>query len=179
MVEFKDNGDTSTTVFTDSEHMRSHLDANSVWETPTYLVPGRRLVVMEDLSVGFVDVLGSRFRVPPSFFAAHYEVPWQNRPLSDRIPLGQECRNRFMLRYPHLHRIAPRESFKGFKDRHLKLDSHVDRRLDTTMGSEANEVYEMLATRLESSDQLLSFWSHEEDSGWIGTSLLSDGFSSL
>lgn len=157
MVEFEDDGDISTTIFTDSEHMRSHLDANSVWRTPDCLIPGRRLLVMEDLSVGFIDVLGSRFRVPPSFFAAHFEAPWQSHTLSDRIPLGQECRSRFMLRYPIMHRISPDGLIKGFTDKHLRLDTHVDRRLDTAMGSEANEVHEMLVTRMESTDQLLSF----------------------
>ncbi|PMD16328.1 hypothetical protein NA56DRAFT_649479 [Hyaloscypha hepaticicola] len=61
-----------------------------------------RIFVLEDLPRSFVEILGSRLRIPPSFFADHWEDPQGG--ITTRGSVDQQDPNRrYMLRWQRLH----------------------------------------------------------------------------
>jgi hypothetical protein len=60
-----------------------------------------RIFLLEDLSKSVVEILGSRLRIPPSFFADHWED--QDGNLTRWTLRHQDPHRRYMLRWQRLH----------------------------------------------------------------------------
>jgi len=82
--------------FTSSAELRTFLDNNPIKPD------AGRVIVLEGLPRSFVEVLGSRLKIPPSFFGDHWENPEQHfmrRTLRHRDPS-----HRYMLKWRNIHR---------------------------------------------------------------------------
>jgi hypothetical protein len=81
--------------FSTSDQLRNFLDLH-----PNK--PGEpRIFVLEDLSKSIVEILGSRLRIPPSFFADHWEDEDGN--ITRWTLRHQDPHRRYMLRWQKLH----------------------------------------------------------------------------
>jgi hypothetical protein len=81
--------------FGTSDGLRKFLDGNEN-------KPGEpRIFLLEDLSKSFVEILGSRLRIPPSFFADHWED--QDGNFTRWTLRHQDPHRRYMLRWRRLH----------------------------------------------------------------------------
>lgn len=65
--------------------------------------PQRRLFILEDLPHNYILTLGSRLRIPPSFFAGHYDDPASST-FNHRNPFERHTKSQFRLRYGTSHR---------------------------------------------------------------------------
>ncbi|KAI4594749.1 hypothetical protein KJ359_007552 [Pestalotiopsis sp. 9143b] len=91
-------------LFQSSEELRIYLsETPSPPEAKAEHEPRRRLFILEDLPRNWVSVLGSRLRIPPSFFAGHYDDPGSST-FNHRNPLERYTPWQFRLRYSDSHR---------------------------------------------------------------------------
>jgi hypothetical protein len=65
--------------------------------------PRRRLFILEDLPCNYVLALGSRLKIPPSFFAGHYDDPASST-FNHRNPFERHTKSHFRIRYGNSHR---------------------------------------------------------------------------
>ena len=160
-INFEENGKTNVKEFTSITHMKECLDEESpslFASTPT---PKRQLYLLEDISRTQIEVLGSRLRVPPAVFAAHWGDPSTSRGTYDDEALVTFGPHYFRLRYRQLHQVKGHYPLGLYGDR----NSNVPRWLQLLDQSR----------RYESSEHHLSFWSATYGQGsWIG-----EGFSRI
>jgi hypothetical protein len=122
----------------------------------------RRLFVLEGLPKRFIQVLGSRLQVPPSFFAAQWTGPGIYKgSLLNRTPRHYENNNRFVLRSPRLHQAKVNEKKTDEKDPVYYMVSSVHRQISRIT------VFGDFKGPLLSFEQL-SFWSTKEEDSWDG-----------
>lgn len=67
-------------------------------------LPRRRLFILEDLPCNYILALGSRLRIPPSFFAGHWEDPATST-FNHRSPFQKCSLPHFRLRYGTSNRV--------------------------------------------------------------------------
>ncbi|KAI0503236.1 hypothetical protein F5B22DRAFT_662181 [Xylaria bambusicola] len=70
VINFQDEAKPQYQIYSRPQDLRGQFD-NPPLPPSTDAVRSRRLFVLEGLSKSFIQLLGSRLRVPPSFFAAH------------------------------------------------------------------------------------------------------------
>jgi hypothetical protein len=104
VVEFNQGFAHRTSSFGNSVELRQYLLATS----PSPAIssqnqPRRRLFVLEDLPRNYILTLGSRLRIPPSFFAGHYDDPASST-FNHRNPFERHTKSQFRLRYGNSHR---------------------------------------------------------------------------
>jgi len=96
VFELKDGMDAPEwRTFGNSEAFRVFLD-----QPPAGTV--QRVIVLEDLPRNFVVALGSRLKIPPSFFGDHWENP--EMPFTRRTLRSRDSRKRYMLKWRRIHR---------------------------------------------------------------------------
>ena len=119
----------------------------------------RRVIVLEDLPRNFIEVLGSRLRIPPSFFGDHWEdpeMPFKRRTLRHQDP----CR-RFMLNWRKLHRQSIITSEDDGLNTYAMVADVARTVSRTSLFGDPNGV--------TTSGEKLSFWSvGSYNSSWTG-----------
>jgi hypothetical protein len=118
----------------------------------------RCVIVLEDLPRSFVEVLGSRLRIPPSFFGDHWVNP--DSPFTRRTLRHQDPRRRFMLKWRKLHRATIVGQKEDGLDTYL-ISSTASRTVTgTSLG---------VSDGVTASSEKLSFWSAGSDgNSWPG-----------
>jgi CorA-like Mg2+ transporter protein len=104
VVEFNQGFAQRTSSFGNSVELRHYLLATS--RSPAFRSknePKRRLFILEDLPRNYILTLGSRLRIPPSFFAGHYDDPASST-FNHRNPFERHTKSQFRLRYANSHR---------------------------------------------------------------------------
>ncbi|KNG45541.1 magnesium and cobalt transport protein [Stemphylium lycopersici] len=96
VIEYQDDEIPDPEVFKNSQDVKTHFD-NPIAANQSG--PRKRLFVLEDLSLSYVEALGSRLRIPPSFFAAHWADP-ATPAFNQRNPLRRYAKGSFVIRYP-------------------------------------------------------------------------------
>lgn len=147
-----------------SEDLREYLEGQ-----PKSSPFSGRLFILEGLPKAFIQVLGSKLRIPPGFFSSHWIVAGgPTGHLINRSPRHHDNKSRFLLSFTRLHRA--RISYKpGANSVPLFLmESSVNRLLSriTLFGDFDGPL---------TSQEHVSFWSRPMDSGeskegcWDGT----------
>ncbi|PMD60955.1 uncharacterized protein K444DRAFT_612232 [Hyaloscypha bicolor E] len=104
VVEFNEGFNQRTSSFGNSAELRHYLLATSVSPaTGCQKQPKRRLFILEDLPRNYILTLGSRLRIPPSFFAGHYDDPASST-FNHRNPFERHTKSQFRVRYGNSHR---------------------------------------------------------------------------
>lgn len=104
VVEFSQEFPQQSSPFGNSEELRQYLLATS--PSPaigSHNEPKRRLFILEDLPCNYILTLGTRLRIPPSFFAGHYDDPAAPT-FNHRNPFEPHIKSEFRLRYGNSHR---------------------------------------------------------------------------
>lgn len=91
---------TNATSFGSSEELKTYLDKKAK-ECSTD-EGFRSLFFLENLGRNYVEILGSRLSIPPSFFRAHWTDP---ESIIDQYSLSQPYPEYHRLKYPQLHRL--------------------------------------------------------------------------
>lgn len=122
--------------------------------------PLRRLFLLEDLPCNFVVTLGSRFRIPPSFFAGHWADP-SSSAYNHRSPFQRCALPHFRLRYATSNRVEVDLPASVPSTEIYELVSRVSRHLVTYI--RGGLVYDEAK-----SHHSMSFWSSRarEDVSW-------------
>lgn len=106
VVNFAEEGNPHTTIFDNSAELQSYFSAHP-FASPTKSTndpPRRRLFILEDLPCNHILALGSRLRIPPSFFAGHWDDPASST-FNHRDPFMRSTKSHFRLRYATSTRI--------------------------------------------------------------------------
>jgi hypothetical protein len=104
VVEFSQGFPQRISSFGNSVELRRYLSATS--PSPSIRCPNqptRRLFILEDLPRNYILTLGSWLRIPPSFFAGHYDDPASST-FNHRNPFERHTKSQFRLRYATSHR---------------------------------------------------------------------------
>lgn len=159
VIEFRDGLKPSVKELKTSRALRRYLE-----QAPPDDVPVRRAFVLEGLPKTSIQILGSKLRVPPSFFAAHWAG--HGRYLGNmlnRAPRSYAAENRFLLRFPRLHQAKIKAVEGDETDIVYRMGSRADRPLSHT------SLFGDLKGPLASLEQL-SFWGLAKGQGWDGES---------
>lgn len=74
---------------------------------------GRLLIILEDLSRAWIELLGPRLHVPVSVFALHWASPEDHILGRARVPLGESPDRHFVLTYQQPTRLRIQPKKKG------------------------------------------------------------------
>ena len=96
VIEYQDDEIPEPEIFKNSQDVKNHFEDPVA---ATQSGPRKRLFVLEDLSLNYVEALGSRLRIPPSFFAAHWADP-ATPAFNHRNPFRRYTKGSFVIRYP-------------------------------------------------------------------------------
>jgi hypothetical protein len=108
--------------------------------------------------------LGSRLRIPPAFFAAHWADP-SGADFNERDSFVSNPRVRFLLKYPQYHRINIDGVSGNLSEPMILMDCNVERYL--FFRGDKDTTYENAA--FARSYHNVSFWSSEFGGGsWDG-----------
>lgn len=151
--------DCIVTPFTDSTELHNALLDRS--RSPAGS-PRRRLFVLEDLPCNHILALGSKLRIPPSFFAGHYNDP-ATPTFNHRNPFQRCLRPHFRIRYATSNSVRADDRAEP-NNGHMRLyafDTNVSRYMHEfcPRGLAYEEVW---------SYHISSFWSSEprDDGSW-------------
>jgi hypothetical protein len=103
VVEFNQGFAQQTSSFKSSMELRHYLSNTQSSAITSHDQPRRRLFILEDLPRNYILTLGSRLRIPPSFFAGHYDDPG-SLTFNHRNPFEPYTKSQFRLRYGTSHR---------------------------------------------------------------------------
>ncbi|KAJ4368429.1 hypothetical protein N0V83_006786 [Neocucurbitaria cava] len=164
-VDFTNPQDHQITSFATATELHQYL-GNDVSPPPYHTVPElptRRLFILEDLPCNHILALGSRLRIPPSFFAGHWEDPASST-FNHRNPFQRCTLPNFRLRYATANRVevdAPTPGHGGTSPNVFTFDTRVCRYLHTY--NRGGLVYDEAR-----SHHAMSFWSSpaREDGSW-------------
>ncbi|CAN9203487.1 unnamed protein product [Alternaria alternata] len=143
-------------MFKSSRELQCYLDETADAK-PTH--PWRRLFILEDLPLNYVQVLGSHLRIPPSVFGAHWADPAAPS-FNHRKPFRRYSENNFVIRYPSTQpiRIDADPAVHGHT---FKCDFNIDRHI---------QCYDPKGPIIDQpkSYHALSFWtsSTRDDGSW-------------
>jgi hypothetical protein len=105
VVDLSHRSGARRTVLSSSDELRDYLSTGRLFpEADVDGAPRRRLFILEDLSSNYISALGSRLRIPPSFFAGHYNDPASPSMFNHRNPFHRHTTSQFRLRYSDSHR---------------------------------------------------------------------------
>jgi len=171
-IHFLSNGQVSITAFSDSSALQTYLDAGDnagmlPGSLPTDVhQPVRRMIILEDLSKDYVEILGSRLRIHPSFFAAHYSDPIKTGSAGKGLILGQSSRDSFVLQSPQLHYMVIEDQMLDGGGLLYRANPNMRRNILKGLKESPTD----LAACFGELWNVVSFWSREaEDGGWTGT----------
>ncbi|KAN0108770.1 hypothetical protein V8E51_008512 [Hyaloscypha variabilis] len=104
VVDFRQGFSQRTSSFGNSVELRQYISETSLSPAIGYQnQPNRRLFILEDLPLNHILTLGSGLRIPPSFFAGHYDDPASST-FNHRNPFEHHTKSQFRLRYGTSHR---------------------------------------------------------------------------
>ena len=103
VVEFKQGFAQQPSSFESSIELRHYLSNSPSPAITSQDQPRRRLFILEDLPRNYILTLGSRLRIPPSFFAGHYDDP-ASPTFNHRNSFARHTKSQFRLRYGTSHR---------------------------------------------------------------------------
>ncbi len=104
VVDFSQGFSQRTSSFRNSVELRQYILETSLSPAIGHQnQPKRRLFILEDLPLNHVLILGSGLRIPPSFFAGHYDDPASST-FNHRNPFERHTNSQFRLRYEDSHR---------------------------------------------------------------------------
>jgi hypothetical protein len=156
IIEYLDEVSMPPRMFKSSRELQCYLDETADAK-PTH--PWRRLFILEDLPVNYVQVLGSHLRIPPSVFGAHWADPAAPS-FNHRKPFRRYSENNFVIRYPSTQpiRIDADPAIHGHT---FKCDFNIDRHI---------QCYDPKGPIIDQpkSYHALSFWTSgaREDGSW-------------
>ena len=104
VLEFSQRFAQQTSLFGNSVELRHYLLASPSPAISSQNQPRRRLFILEDLPRNYILTLGSQLRIPPSFFAGHYDDP-ASPTFNHRNPFERHTKSQFRLRYANSHRV--------------------------------------------------------------------------
>ncbi|KAJ5692135.1 hypothetical protein N7462_001558 [Penicillium macrosclerotiorum] len=113
----------------------------------------QRAFILEGLPRNFIQILGEDLKVPPDFFAAHWSCPIVGS-LLNRTPRHYDVKNRFILRFPRLHRARIQARIGDEKSPFYSIEADGNRLLSR------KTIFGDMNGPLESPEHL-SFWSTE------------------
>ncbi|CAI6087308.1 unnamed protein product [Clonostachys chloroleuca] len=163
VIMFQDGAKPSTRVFTKSRDLRRYF-TNSPAPASSDAPVCRRVFVLEGLPRRFIQLLGSRLLVPPSFFAAHWAHPGKFvGSLLNHTPRHYDNRSRFTLSFPKLHCAKIQGKPGDDVDPVYFMRSSINRQLTriTLFGEFGDHLW---------SAEKVSFWSAREGESWDGKS---------
>ncbi|KAF2788084.1 hypothetical protein K505DRAFT_256295 [Melanomma pulvis-pyrius CBS 109.77] len=107
-VDFASEASPHVTTFENSADVQSYFTealSTQASESPNSQ-PRRRLFILEDLPCNHILALGSRLRIPPSFFAGHWDDPASST-FNHRNPFQRSTKSKpqFRLRYATSNRF--------------------------------------------------------------------------
>jgi hypothetical protein len=145
--------------------LRSYLDSLECSEPASEIGLYGRLWMLEDISVNWISVLGSRLLIPPSFFAAQWPDP-SGAVYNDRPSFEFNYKRQFLLKYARFQQGTV-STLKGDRSKpSVKWDCNVERHLLYDI-KEDDKTYEH--HHFARSYHNLSFWSKKPTSGpWDG-----------
>ena len=159
VIEFHSNAKPSVQNFQTPANLREYID-----KTPSK-TPHQRAFVLEGLPKNFIIVLGTKLRVPPSFFAEHWPNPGQVGNLVNCNPRHYDNQERCTLKFERLHEQRNRtaDGSNWLKWRFC-TDSDVYREIDSTtvFGDEEDPFYPLHTS------ERFSFWSVRAGETWDG-----------
>lgn len=161
VVDFTEARTCQTTNFTTARELSSYFTHSS--SRPLVAADGaparRRLFVMEDLPRNHILSLGTRLRIPPSFFAGHWADPCSST-FNHRNPFWRCALPHFRLRYATSQRVEV-DTPSGPSANIFAFDTRVSRHLFTY--DRNGRVYDEAK-----SHHAVSFWSSHprEDGSW-------------
>ena len=152
-----DGGPAKATQFQTSDELRTHLD--SLTSEDFSVRPSRRLYLLEDIGRNYVEILGSRLRIPPAFFGAQFTNPSFTIPLVDPETLSHDPSRYFQLKYRQIHTVAEEDEADYQLGLYGDPNSNVPRQLQLL---DQNE-------QAEYSKHQVSYWGNSlgQDS-WVG-----------
>ena len=156
-----DGGPAIATQFQTSDELRTHLDcvANEDLSENSY----RRLYLLEDIGRNYVEVLGSRLRIPPAFFGAQYTNPSFTIPLVDPETLSHDPSRYFLLKYRQIHTIAKEDKAEYKIGLYYDYNSGVPRQLQLLDQNEPTEY----------SKHQVSYWGNSSgNESWVGKHIM-------
>ncbi|KAL6703511.1 hypothetical protein ACN47E_009609 [Coniothyrium glycines] len=162
VVEFAQSGKQHVTTFETATQLSTYLtqSARASYHNRFNESPCRRLFVLEDLPYHHVLSLGAHLRIPPSFFAGHWDDPsalaFNHRSAFEKCSLPH-----FRLRYATSNRVEVVTTSESGPDSIYAFDARVSRHLVTY--SKKGLVYDEAK-----SHHALSFWSSpaQADGSW-------------
>lgn len=129
-IDFSDQGHALQTKFQNSVQLQEYLDGDARLRLSSgTAVRRRRMIILEDLARNYIEILGSRLRIHPSFFAAHWSDLIINRHTWKGFALGQPSRGLFVLAAPQMHKIDVDDAGDDGNTYMYRLDSHVQRQI--------------------------------------------------
>lgn len=161
VITFQDGSKPSARTFETSKALHRYFT-----KSPAPTSPGapalRQMFVLEGLPRNFVEVLGSRLRIPPSLFAAHW-APLSSfvGSLLNQTPRHYDHRNRFILTLPKMHQVKIQGKESDDADPVYFMQSSINRQLTRTtlFGDFEDPVW---------SSEKVSFWSTSQGQSWDG-----------
>ncbi|KAK3297934.1 uncharacterized protein B0H64DRAFT_393421 [Chaetomium fimeti] len=160
VITFQDGVKPHVRVFTKSKDLRRYLDSNSPPPSSPNVPECRRMFVLEGLPKKFIQLLGSRLRVPPSFFAAHWVQPGKFvASLLNQTLRSYDNQTRFTLASPKLHRAKIQGEPGDDADPVYFMQSSITRQLgrDSLFGEFEGPLW---------SYEIVSFWSACDRGSW-------------
>ena len=163
IIDFGAGSDRNLTEFKNSTDVYGYLLES---ESPTFTSsfspqppPKRRLFILEDLPSNYIVALGSKLRIPPSFFARHWDDPASSS-FNHRDIFKRSSRSHFLLRYATSNPITI-DSPAHANTNMYAFDSNVCRYLH--MYKKDGLVYDD-----PRSHHAMSFWSSsiQKDGSW-------------
>ncbi|KAH7398590.1 hypothetical protein BKA66DRAFT_437634 [Pyrenochaeta sp. MPI-SDFR-AT-0127] len=105
VIDFTEPRQRQITSFTTAAELDLYLGESvpPPYET-TSRPPRRRLFILEDLPCNHILALGSRLRIPPSYFAGHFEDPASSS-FNHRSPFQRHSLKHLRLRYATSNRV--------------------------------------------------------------------------
>jgi hypothetical protein len=167
VLQFLPDGQTSLQTFLNSVSLQEYLDTPWIYDNMSTQArqPLRRMIILEDLARNYVEVLGTRLKIHPAIFAAHWGDPIENASSGKGLILGQPPRGSFVLQSPQMHHMEIEGQERDGGGLFHRLDSHVRRNI--LKGIEESK--EDLASRFGELWSVVSFWSTETRNGdWTG-----------
>jgi len=170
VIEFLPSGQISQKQFHNSLSLQEYLDTSvTPYPSDGSKQPLRRMIMLEDLARNYIEVLGTRLKIHPSLFAAHWRDPIRTGCAEKGLILGQPSRESFVLQSPQMHYMEIEGQEKDGGGSFYRLDSHVRRNI--LKGAQESEAD--LASRFAELWSVVSFWSCEDgDGGWTGKLVL-------
>jgi hypothetical protein len=171
VVEFSEGKRRHTTIMETATEFSAYLSKPPTMSHSEHqsITPRRRLFVLEDLPYDYILTLGSQLRVPPSFFASHWEDPsaltFNHRDTFRRCTLPH-----FRIHYASSYRLKLDAPPSSSSNTIYAFDTRVSRHFVTyhKNGILHDE---------PKSHQVLSFWSSQprEDGSWDAILLVDPG----